>query len=210
MQVMSLPFWLMIVSIATAVLPVWRSPMISSRWPRPIGTIESIDLRPVCTGWLTDWRAITPGATFSMTSSHLGVDRALAVDRLAERVDDAADQLGADRHFEDAAGALDRVAFGDVLVLAQDHRADRVALEVERQAEGVARGTRAFRPASRPDRPWMRTMPSVTDTTVPWLRDSAAAAKLWMRLLISSLILGIHCMDMLQSSAGLTLRGVGR
>ena len=30
-----LPFWLMIVSIATAVLPVWRSPMMSSsRCPR--------------------------------------------------------------------------------------------------------------------------------------------------------------------------------
>jgi len=58
----------MMVSIATAVLPVWRSPMISSRWPRPIGTIESIDFSPVCTGWLTLWRAITPGATFSITS----------------------------------------------------------------------------------------------------------------------------------------------
>ncbi len=58
----------MIESTATAVLPVWRSPMISSRWPRPIGTIESIAFRPVCTGCETDFRAITPGATFSMTS----------------------------------------------------------------------------------------------------------------------------------------------
>ena len=58
----------MMVSTATAVLPVWRSPMISSRWPRPIGTIASIALRPVCTGCDTDWRAITPGATFSITS----------------------------------------------------------------------------------------------------------------------------------------------
>ncbi len=58
----------MMVSIATAVLPVWRSPMISSRWPRPTGTIESRHFRPVCTGWLTLWRAITPGATFSITS----------------------------------------------------------------------------------------------------------------------------------------------
>ena len=41
---------LMIVSIAIAVLPVWRSPMISSRWPRPIGIIPSIAFRPVCTG----------------------------------------------------------------------------------------------------------------------------------------------------------------
>ena len=37
-------FWLMMVSMAIAVLPVWRSPMISSRWPRPIGTIESTAL----------------------------------------------------------------------------------------------------------------------------------------------------------------------
>ena len=68
MQIRSLPFWLMIVSIATAVLPVWRSPMMSSRWPRPIGTIESIAFKPVCTGCDTDLRQTTPGATFSMTS----------------------------------------------------------------------------------------------------------------------------------------------
>ncbi len=40
--------------------------MISSRWPRPIGIMESIAFRPVCTGWSTDWRAITPGAIFSI------------------------------------------------------------------------------------------------------------------------------------------------
>ena len=43
----------MIVSSAIAVLPVWRSPMISSRWPRPIGIIASIALMPVCIGSLT-------------------------------------------------------------------------------------------------------------------------------------------------------------
>ncbi len=52
----------MIVSIATAVLPVWRSPMISSRWPRPIGIIASMALRPVCSGSFTGWRSTTPGA----------------------------------------------------------------------------------------------------------------------------------------------------
>jgi hypothetical protein len=40
----------MIVSMAIAVLPVWRSPMISSRWPRPIGIMASIALMPVCSG----------------------------------------------------------------------------------------------------------------------------------------------------------------
>jgi len=61
-----LPIWLMIASTATAVLPVWRSPMISSRWPRPIGTIESMAFRPVCSGCETDWRSMTPGAIFSI------------------------------------------------------------------------------------------------------------------------------------------------
>src|SRR4029453_8253118 len=44
------PRWLMIVSMAIVVLPVLRSPMISSRWPRPIGVIESMALMPVCSG----------------------------------------------------------------------------------------------------------------------------------------------------------------
>ena len=52
----------MIVSIAIAVLPVWRSPMISSRWPRPMGIIESIAFRPVYIGSITGWRCTTPGA----------------------------------------------------------------------------------------------------------------------------------------------------
>ena len=134
----------MMVSIATAVLPVWRSPMISSRWPRPIGTIESIDLRPVCTGCDTDLRQITPGSDFFDRLGELGVDRALAVDRQAQRIDDAPEQFRADRHFQDAARALDDVAFGNLLVCAHDHRADRVALEVERQAEGVVRELQHF------------------------------------------------------------------
>jgi hypothetical protein len=43
----------MIVSTATAVLPVPRSPMMSSRWPRPIGIMASIALMPVCSGSFT-------------------------------------------------------------------------------------------------------------------------------------------------------------
>src|SRR5829696_1264259 len=62
MQIMSWPRWLRIVSTRIAVLPVERSPMISSRWPRPIGTIESIDFRPVWSGSCTGCRSTTPGA----------------------------------------------------------------------------------------------------------------------------------------------------
>ncbi len=66
MQTRSSPFWFRIVSTQIAVLPVVRSPMISSRWPRPIGIIESIDLMPVCTGSDTGWRSTTPGALNSI------------------------------------------------------------------------------------------------------------------------------------------------
>mmetsp|Transcript_37348 Transcript_37348/g.92350 ORF Transcript_37348/g.92350 Transcript_37348/m.92350 type:complete len:248 (+) Transcript_37348:1150-1893(+) len=58
-------FWLMMASIAMAVFPVWRSPMMSSRWPRPMGTRLSTALSPVCMGSCTDLRTMIPGALIS-------------------------------------------------------------------------------------------------------------------------------------------------
>ena len=66
MQMTPVSFWLMMVSRATAVLPVWRSPMISSRWPRPMGIMASMALSPVCSGSFTGRRSTTPGARRSM------------------------------------------------------------------------------------------------------------------------------------------------
>ena len=59
------------------VLPVLRSPMISSRWPRPIGVIASIDLMPVCSGSPTGWRPMMPGAWISMRRSCVPVSSPL-------------------------------------------------------------------------------------------------------------------------------------
>ena len=59
---------------------------------------------------------------------------ALAVERAPERVDDAPEQLLADGDLEQRAGALDGVALGDPLPLAEQHRADVVGLEVQREA----------------------------------------------------------------------------
>ena len=39
--------------------------MTSSRWPRPMGIIESIALIPVWSGSVTGWRLTTPGALCS-------------------------------------------------------------------------------------------------------------------------------------------------
>src|SRR5690606_34274702 len=62
------------------------------------------------------------------------LDRALAVDRLAQRVDDAAQQALADRHVHDLAQAAHVVALGDGGVRAEDHGADVVALQVQGHA----------------------------------------------------------------------------
>ena len=63
-----------------------------------------------------------------------GLDRALAVERLAERIDDSPDQRLADGDARHAAGPLDDLAFLDVLPLAEERGADVVLLEVEREA----------------------------------------------------------------------------
>src|SRR4051795_238036 len=118
-------FWFRIVSIRIAVLPVERSPMISSRWPRPMFVIESIDLMPVWSGSFTPWRSMTPGALNSSgrnSSVSIGppppsglpggadlvrLDRPAAVERIAERVDDPAEERLADRHRSDATRPAD-------------------------------------------------------------------------------------------------------
>src|ERR1700693_2726166 len=64
----------------------------------------------------------------------LAFDRPLIVDRVAERIDDAAEQPLADRHVDDGAGALDDLAFLDLPVVAEDHDTDIVGFEVERHA----------------------------------------------------------------------------
>ena len=113
--------------------------MINSRWPRPIGTMPSMALMPGLQR-LADRLAVDDAGRDALDRPNLrGVDRPLAVDRLAERVDDATEQLVADRHRDDAAGAADLVAFANQLVVAEEHRADRVLLEVQRDAEHAVR-----------------------------------------------------------------------
>src|SRR3990172_6941319 len=86
------PFWLMIVSRATAVLPVWRSPMMSSRCPRPIGIIESIALIPVCSGSLTASSQPAPPAVpgeLENVSRHRLLQAVAAADAVSDGQDDA-------------------------------------------------------------------------------------------------------------------------
>jgi hypothetical protein len=127
----------MIVSSAIAVLPVWRSPMISSRWPRPIGIIESIAFRPVCIGSSTGWRWTTPGALNSA-----GRVSVVATSPLPSSGRRAVETIRPSRASPTGISSRRPVRLTvspstTLLPVAEQHRADVVGLEVERQADDV-------------------------------------------------------------------------
>ncbi len=66
-----------------------------------------------------------------------GLDRTLAVERVPERVDDAAEHSLADRDAHDLAGATDGLALLDELPLPEERNADVVLLQVERDADNA-------------------------------------------------------------------------
>ncbi len=125
---------LMMVSSAMAVFPVWRSPIISSRCPRPIGIMLSIALRPVDMGSRTPWRSTTPGSDTLDRRELCSLDGAAVIDRLAKRVDHAANHPVAHRHAHDLAAALDLISLAQLGVIAQDDAADLILVEVHGQA----------------------------------------------------------------------------
>ena len=87
---------------------------------------------------LLDALAVDDAGRDALDRVELGrLDRALVVDRAAERVHDAADERRADGHLDDAPRAPDLLAFLDHLRLAEQHDADLVLLEVEGEAEDV-------------------------------------------------------------------------
>ena len=125
----------MIVSIAIVVLPVERSPMISWRWPRPIGVIASIALMPVASGSCTDLRCITPGAWSSRarrSSDSISPRPSIGVPSGSI---DAAQEAVADGDREDLAGTADRLALLDLVEVTEDDDADLAGVEVQGDAE---------------------------------------------------------------------------
>ena len=130
MQIMSWPFWLMMASMAMAVLPVWRSPMISSRWPRPMGIIESTARMPVCMGSCTGLRLMTPGALNSTGRVPSCLMGPLPSMGMAQRVHHAAEHGVAGGNLHDATGRADLVVLLDCGDVTQKHGADLVLFEV--------------------------------------------------------------------------------
>jgi hypothetical protein len=124
----------MIVSTATVVLPVWRSPMMSWRWPRPIGVIASTALRPVCSGSCTDLRWTTFGACSSSARRPSAMSPRPSIG-CSERVDHATEEGVADGNREDLARALDLLALLDAGEVTEDDDTDLVDVEVQRDAQ---------------------------------------------------------------------------
>ena len=87
---------------------VWRSPI--SRWPRPIGTIESMAINPVCNGWFTGKRSITPGSDALNRAALCRIDGTLAVNRLSQGIHHAPNHRLADRDLHDTSSAPDFIA----------------------------------------------------------------------------------------------------
>ena len=61
-------------------------------------------------------------------------ERTLAVDRVAQTVNNAAEHAATGGHFHDGAGPLDRIAFLNAAVVAEDHDTDVVDFEVQGHA----------------------------------------------------------------------------
>ena len=137
-QITPVPFWLMIVSIAIAVLPVCLSPMISSRWPRPIGIMESIASRPVCSGCLTGCRTIILGAGDVNRACFIAVDLASAILRLSKGVYYASQKAFAYGYGNHLLGTAYLHALMNILYIVKHNRTNRIgALKAEGYSEST-------------------------------------------------------------------------
>jgi hypothetical protein len=128
----------MIVSSAMAVLPVCRSPMISSRCPRPIGIMASMAFDAGLQRLFAPAGGRRrPGARRSSGLNCVGSNRPFAVQRMAERIDNAADQRLAHRHRHDAPVRRTSSPSFIRVVVAEQHCADLVFFQVQSNPDAV-------------------------------------------------------------------------
>src|SRR5215216_6139418 len=194
MQMRSRSLLLMIVSIAMADLPVWRSPMISSRWPRPIAVIESIAFRPVYIGSSTGLRWTTPGALNSAGRVSVVSMSPLPSSGLTMRPSSCSPTGISSRR-------LVRLTVSPSTIWSQAPNRTAPTLSDSRlSARPVTScGSSSISNASQFSTPWMRAMPSATDRTVPTsVRSAWPSSSPSMRLLRMDVISsGLICMNLL-------------
>src|SRR5215216_6678000 len=188
----------MIASRITAVLPVWRSPMISSRWPRPIGIIPSIALSPVWSGSFTGWRWTTPGALNSA-----GRVSDVSMSPLPSSGLPSGSTMRPSRPSPTGISSrrFVRLTVSPSTMCTQGPNSTAPTLSDSRlSARPVTScGSSSISNASQFSTPWMRAMPSATDRTVPTsVRSAWPSSSPSMRLLRMDVISsGLICMNLL-------------
>ena len=141
--------------------------MMSSRWPRPIGRhgVDHLDAR---LQRLFDRLALDDARRLDLDAAVLECDEgALAVDRVAERVDDSPEQPVADRDREDAAGGPDDLALVELVDGAEHDGSDRLLVEVEGEADGAVLEFEQLVDRAVRARPVTRAIPSPTSAMRP-------------------------------------------
>src|SRR3954449_9153221 len=158
--------WFRIVSTAIAVLPVERSPMINSRWPRPTFVIESIALIPVWSGSLTGWRSITPGAFHStgrVSAESIGPSPSSGFPSGSTTRPSSASPTGTE-----ATCPVRRTGSPSVTCSHSPKSATPTLSSSRLKARPVTPGSSSsISSATQFSRPWTRAMPSPTCSTAP-------------------------------------------
>ena len=177
MQMTPVSFWFRMVSRATAVLPVWRSPMISSRCPRPIGTMPSMALRPVCIGSRTGCRSTTPGAMRSMGERffvRIGPLPSMGCPSAFTTRPSISSPTGTEMM------RPVRLTGSPSLIFVYSPRSTAPTLSSSRFSAmpKTPWGNSSISPAMARWQPWTRAMPSPSDMTVPTSATSTATVKL--------------------------------
>src|SRR3954447_4625429 len=184
----------MIVSSAIAVFPVWRSPMISSRWPRPIGIIASIAFRPVWSGTLTGWRWTTPGALHSA-----GRRSVVSTSPLPSSGRPSGSTIRPSRAAPTGMSSRwsVRLTVSPSTILSQSPNSTVPTLSASRLSASpvTSCGNSSISNDMQFSSPCTRAMPSATDSTVPTsvssaLPESSPSMRLFRMLVISS---GLIC-----------------
>ena len=93
---------------------------------------------PVCNGTVTGARSMIAVAGRSIGRRFGPGDRASAVEGPAERIDDSPNQRVADNDIHNAAGAPYFIAGAELVVIAEQHDADFVFIDIESDAKDPA------------------------------------------------------------------------
>ncbi len=95
-------------------------------------------------GFVDGFARDDPGGFEFDAAAEFSLEGAFAIDGDSEGVDDATDKGFTDRDFDDAACALDGIAFLDAVVAAQDHGTDVVFFQVEHHAHDTTGELKKF------------------------------------------------------------------